>query len=190
MDFLVQGLLELSRIDSRPSLAEPVDLGRQVAEIVDSLQYSIAERGIAVRVDPLPTVIGDPVRISQVFGNLIDNAIKYMKPEGRAAIHVGWVRREGRVQFFVRDTGVGIRPEDQAKIFRLFSRVGGHAVPGDGMGLTTVKKIVEKDGGRIWVESALGQGSTFWFTLSGRDRVEEREDDDAARAATDQNSAG
>ena len=121
---------------------------------------------------------------------MLDNAIKYMKSDGPAAIHVGCVRRDGRTQFFVRDTGVGIRPEDHAKIFRLFSRVGSPSVAGDGMGLTTVKKIVEKRGGRVWVESALGQGSTFCFTLSERDAAEEREDGNGARAATDQDSAG
>jgi signal transduction histidine kinase len=191
MDFLVQGLLELSRIDSRPNPAQPIDLGRQVAEILDSLQYTIGERGIAVRVDPLPVMIGDPVRISQVFGNLIDNAVKYMKPNGDATIHIGCTERDGHLQFFVRDSGVGIRPEDHARIFRLFSRVGGHAVPGDGMGLTTVKKIVEKQGGRIWVESALGQGSTFWFTLSRHGTADEREEDERGlRTATDHDSVG
>lgn len=190
MDFLVQGLLELSRIDSRPNRAQLVELDAMVQGIVDSLRYKIGERGIAVRVDPLPAVTGDPVRISQVFGNLIDNAVKYMQADGAAAIQVGCVRRDGGSQFFVRDTGVGIRPEDQAKIFRLFGRVGGHGVPGDGIGLTAVKKIVEKHGGRIWVESALGQGSTFWFTLPGCGAVEEREDEHGAAAAGDQDSAG
>jgi signal transduction histidine kinase len=176
MDFLVQGLLELSRIDSRPNLTEQVDIARLVDEIVDSLRYKIDERAIAVRVDPLPVVTGDAVRINQVFGNLIDNAVKYMAPSGEASIHVGCDTRNGTPQFFVRDTGIGIRPEDQAKIFRLFSRVGGHSVPGDGMGLTAVKKILEKHGGRIWVDSAPGKGSTFWFTLPGRDTDEEREE--------------
>jgi signal transduction histidine kinase len=176
MDFRVQGLLELSRIDSRPNLAEPVDVARTVAEIVDSLRYTIDTRGIAVRVDPLPAVTGDAVRIHQVFGNLIDNAVKYVKPQGEASIHIGCEAHNGTPHFFVRDSGIGIRPEDQAKIFRLFSRVGGNGVAGDGMGLTAVKKILEKHGGRIWVDSTPGKGSTFWFTLPGRDADEEREE--------------
>ncbi len=190
MDFLVQGLLELSRIDSRPNRAQRVELDGVIRDIVDSLHYKIGERGIAVRVDPLPAVTGDPVRISQVFGNLIDNAVKYMRPDGEAAIHVGCVRRDGMSHFFVRDTGVGIRPEDQAKIFRLFGRVGGHGVPGDGIGLTAVKKILEKHGGKIWVESTLGQGSTFWFTLPESAAAEEREDEHGTTATGDQDSAG
>jgi signal transduction histidine kinase len=190
MDFLVQGLLELSRIDSRPERAQAVQLDGLVGDILDSLRYKISERGIAVRVDPLPVVVGDPLRISQVFGNLIDNAVKYMRPDGDAAIHVGCVRRDAFAHFFVRDTGIGIRPEDHAKIFRLFGRVGGHGVPGDGVGLTAVKKILEKHGGKIWVESALGQGSTFWFTLPGTGATEEQEEDRGAAAAGDQDSAG
>ena len=168
MDFLVQRLLDLSRIDSRPYAAQSVDLGTLVAEVLDSFQYMIGHRRISVRVDPLPVVTGDPVRIQQVFSNLIDNAVKYMPAEGEAIIRVGCVQRDGTAQFFVRDSGVGIRPEDQGKIFRLFGRVGNRAVPGDGMGLTAVKKILEKQGGKIWVESALGRGSTFWFTLPRR----------------------
>jgi len=179
MDFFVQGLLELSRIDSRADLGQSVDLAQVVRAVLDSLRFTIDARGIDLRVDPLPVIIGDPVRVNQVFGNLIDNAVKYMRPNGPAVIHIGCARRSGSLQFFVRDSGVGIRPEDQSRIFRLFGRVGGHAVPGDGMGLTTVKRIVEKQGGRIWVESALGQGSTFWFTLPGIEARDPREARDA-----------
>jgi signal transduction histidine kinase len=165
MDFLVRGLLELSRIDNRPHVADRVDVERIVDDVFASMQFNIAARGIAVRVDPLPAVTGDALRISQVFGNLIDNAIKYTKPEGEAHIRVGCETRDGDLHFFVRDTGIGIRAEDQVKIFRLFTRIGSAGVAGDGMGLTAVKKILEKHGGKIWVESAPGRGSTFWFTL-------------------------
>lgn len=190
MDFLVKGLLELSRIDSRPNLAQPVDVAALVSAILDSLRFTVDQRRISVRVDPLPVVIGDPVRINRVFGNLIDNAVKYMKPIGAATLHVGWVQRDGTREYFVRDSGIGIRPEDQARIFRLFGRVGDHAVAGDGMGLTAVKKILEKQGGRIWVESALGHGSTFWFTLPARDATEEWEDDRGGAPTSDQHPAG
>jgi signal transduction histidine kinase len=187
MDFLVHGLLELSRIDNRPHVAQAVDVRRLVDDVVASLQFSITERAIAVRVDALPMVSGDPVRISQVFSNLIDNAIKYAKRDGDASVRIGCERRDGRPAFFVRDTGIGIRPEDQAKIFRLFTRVGDHGVAGDGMGLTAVKKIIEKHGGKMWVDSRLGHGSTFWFTLPEAP-VARREDDGAG--AVDQDSAG
>ena len=190
MEFLVHGLLELSRIDSRPAVLERLDLGSTVREVLGSLQYRVTTRGIAVRVDPLPAVTADRLRITQVFGNLLDNAVKYMKPDGEAAIHVGCQWRDGAPRFFVRDTGIGIRPEDQPKIFRLFSRVGDRAVPGDGIGLTAVRKIVEKLGGTIWVESSLGRGSTFWFTLPGRDAAEGQEVVSGAAATGDQDSPG
>lgn len=165
MDFLVKGLLELSRIDSRPSSAQTIDTPKLVEDILGSLHFHVSARRIDVIVDPLPMVVGDPVRLSQVFSNLIDNAIKYMKPLGDARLHIGCQPNGVAYRFFVRDNGIGIRAEDHAKIFRLFTRVGTTNVPGEGMGLTAVKKILEKHGGRIWVESELGRGSTFWFTL-------------------------
>jgi signal transduction histidine kinase len=187
MDFLVGGLLELSRIDSRPNADRPVDLNTTVDDVLGSLQFRIAERGIRVCVDPLPTVQGDPIRMSQVFSNLVDNAIKYMKPQGEAEIHIGCHTNGAAHHFFVRDTGIGIRAEDHARVFRLFTRVSASAVPGEGLGLTAVKKIIEKHEGRIWVESDLGQGSTFWFTLPKEVGPERREND--ATLGTDQDSA-
>ena len=159
-----------------------MELNTIVADILGALQYNISARGIDVTVEPLPTVLGDAVRLSQVFSNLIDNAIKYMKPRGEAAIHIGCQERGDAYRFFVRDTGLGIRPEDHGKIFRLFTRLCSSTVPGEGLGLTAVKKIVEKHGGKIWVESDLGQGSTFWFILPRRG-AEERSDTDAATEA-------
>jgi signal transduction histidine kinase len=188
MDGLVRGLLELSRIDRRPQAAEPVDLRATVDEVLGTQQYRIGERGIEVAVDPLPTVHGDPMRLGQVFANLIDNAIKYMKPEGEARIHVGCSNGGNAYRFFVRDSGIGIHANDHGRVFRLFTRVandGGTA--GEGLGLTAVKKIVEKHGGRVWVESALGEGSTFWFTLPKE--MDGRTVDDAP-TGTDQDLAG
>jgi signal transduction histidine kinase len=175
MELLVQGLLELARIDSRPAVAERIDLDAVVREIVATLQYRIAARQIAVRLDPLPTVLADRLRMHQVFANLLDNAVKFMPGDGAATIHVGCVFGNAGAQFFVRDSGRGIRAEDHQKIFRLFSRVGDRTVPGEGIGLAAVKKIIEQLGGSIRVESALGRGSTFWFTLPTHEAVSGRE---------------
>ncbi len=164
MGTLVNGVLELARIDTRPQQAERIDLNQLVREVVDAMHYQMAEKKIRASVGPLPEVIGDRLRLSQVFGNLIDNAVKYMKPEG-GHIEVGCAEaRKDAFVFFVRDDGVGIRPEDQAKVFRLFARVNPSCASGEGLGLTAVKRIVERNGGAIWVESAPGRGSTFWFT--------------------------
>lgn len=165
MDVLVTALLELSRIETRPHVQQPIDTRKLVDDIFGAFHFQISERKIAVSTGVLPVVTGDPVRINQVFSNLIDNAIKYMRPQGDKHIEVGCVGNGGHHHFFVRDTGLGIRPEDQATVFRLFARVGNNGVTGDGVGLAAVRKIVEKHGGKIWVESEPGKGSTFWFTL-------------------------
>jgi signal transduction histidine kinase len=165
-----------------------VDLNATVESVLGSLQYVIKERGIGIEVDWLPTVRGDGVRLNQVFGNLIENAIKYMKPEGEAKIHVGYRTNGVGDLFFVNDTGVGIRDEDQSKVFRLFTRLNPSASSGEGLGLTAVRKIVERNGGRIWVESEIGSGSTFWFTWPQNGGLEVA-DDDTHRGAH-QNLAG
>jgi signal transduction histidine kinase len=187
MDGLVRGLLELSRIDRRPQPAQQVDLNTALQEVMGSLQYRIGERRIAVRVAPLPTVRGDPMRLGQVFANLMDNAIKYMKPDGEAHIDVGYENGGETYRFFVRDNGIGIDANDHGRVFRLFTRVANGGTTGEGLGLTAVKKIVEKHGGRIWVDSALGAGSTFWFTLPKQ--PDGRTTDDAP-TGTDQDPAG
>jgi signal transduction histidine kinase len=165
MSSLVRGILELSRLESKPQEMCRVELDALVREVIDALQYQIAAKDIAVSIDPLPAVNGDPLRLSQVFGNLIDNAIKYMKTAGEARIDVRCRALDGRYEFSVRDSGIGIRREDQDKIFRLFSRLGTAGGEGEGIGLAAVKKIVERHGGTIWVESEPGKGTAISFTL-------------------------
>jgi signal transduction histidine kinase len=165
MDVLVNALLDLSRIESRPQVKQPIDTTKLVAEILDAFHYQIARKKITVATGHLPVITGDPVRINQVFSNLIDNAIKYLAPHPSARIDVGCEESDGEQRFFVRDTGPGIRRDDRDKIFRLFMRLGGSGVAGDGVGLAAVRKIVEKHGGKVWVDSELGHGSTFWFSL-------------------------
>jgi signal transduction histidine kinase len=189
MDALVRGLLELSRIDTRPGTLQDVDLAASVAEVLGPFQFRIAERGIEVRADPLPAVRGDALRLGQVFGNLIDNAVKYSKPRGEALIDVGCHDDGDAYRFFVRDNGIGIKPKDQSKIFRIFARVTDNGESGEGLGLTAVKKIVEKHGGRIWVESEFGEGSTFWFVLPKR-RLDGRMMDDETASGADPDLAG
>jgi signal transduction histidine kinase len=165
MDFLVRALLDLSRIDARPPEREDVDLAKMVHDILGAFQFQIHEKRIRVATRELPQVVGDPVRLNQVFSNLIDNAIKYMPERDGAVLEIGCDGRSGQWRFFVRDNGPGIRREDHDKIFRLFTRIGANGVIGEGVGLTAVRKIIDKHGGRIWVESELGKGTTFRFTL-------------------------
>jgi signal transduction histidine kinase len=165
MSLLVKGILQLSRLDAKPVQRERVELTAMVDGILASFHYQVAQRGIVVRVGDLPAVTGDAVRLGQVLSNLIDNAIKYMKPEGPAEIEIHAARQPGADVITVRDTGIGIRRDDQAKIFRLFARVGERAAPGEGIGLAAVRKIVEQHGGMISVDSEPGRGSAFRVTL-------------------------
>jgi signal transduction histidine kinase len=170
MAVLVGGILELSRLDSKPPRMSRVDLGELVQSVLATFQYQLSQRHIRVHVGQLPTVVGDPMRLGQVVSNLIDNAIKYMKPEGPAQIDVSSEHRPEMDVVSVRDSGVGIRPEDQVKIFRLFARLGNNGPPGDGIGLAMVKKIVEQRGGTITVDSEPGQGSVFRFSIPDCDQ--------------------
>jgi len=164
MDGLVGGLLNVSRIATRTAPIEEVDLLAVVETVVESFRYQLSQRGITAVIGDLPTVRGDAVRLNQVFSNLIDNAIKYMGDGAMREIEVGTHRRGGHPVLFVRDTGPGIPPASHEAVFRLFRRLDS-GVPGEGLGLTMVRKIIEKHGGHIWVESTPGQGSTFCFTL-------------------------
>jgi len=166
MDALIQGLLTVSRIATRTNPAEEVCLPRVVERIVESFRYQLDQSNIQVTIGSLPNVRGDTLRLTQVFSNLIDNAIKYMDGNSPRLIEVGARHHDGTPTLFVKDSGPGIPEKSHDAIFRLFRRLA-NGVPGEGLGLTMVRKIVEKHGGRIWIESTPGQGSTFLFTLPG-----------------------
>jgi PAS domain S-box-containing protein len=128
----------------------------------------IKESGATVTYDPLPVVRADQTQLSQVFQNLLGNAIKYRSADP-PAIHISAVRTDGMYEFSVKDNGVGIHPEHHERIFGVFKRLHGKEVPGTGIGLAICRKIVESHGGKIWVESELGRGSTFRFTIPADD---------------------
>ena len=163
MDGLIDGILLYSRVGRVKETLVAVDLNRLVPEVIDSLA---PPAGITVTIEnPLPTVMTEPTRIQQVFQNLLSNAIKYMdKPEGKIRINCS---DEGRQwKFSVTDNGPGIKQQYFGKIFQLFQTLAPRdRVESTGVGLALVKKIVEMYGGRVWVESVVGEGSTFFFTL-------------------------
>jgi signal transduction histidine kinase len=172
---LIAELLELSRIKTRRQKMEPVDVHELVTDIGDVLENDLKSKGIDLVVDTaLPVVQCERARLRQVFQNLIDNAIKYMGEADKPLlkqIHVGCTIRLTETEFYVRDTGIGIDPEDLSKVFFVFRRGKNTAacnVPGKGVGLASVKSIIETYNGTIWVESELGQGSTFRFTINGK----------------------
>ena len=162
---LIRGLLAYSRIGASTATHTPGDLAAAADLATENLRLTIAEKGATVSRDPLPTVHGDPVMLTQLFQNLISNGIKFC--EGHAPrIRISAKRAGGEWVFEVSDNGIGIDPQFLDRIFGIFQRLHSHAeYAGTGIGLALCKRIVERHGGRIWVTSELGKGSTFSFTL-------------------------
>ena len=168
MNTLVTELLELSRIGRVVGPEEEIDVGVLLREIEEELVLKLEQEGVEFIVQqPLPAVRGDRGRIRQVFANLIENAVKFRSLERGLRIEVGCEEERGFYRFHVRDNGIGILPQYQEQIFEPFRQLD-RGIEGVGMGLALVKRIVEHHGGRIWVESELGKGSTFYFTIPDR----------------------
>jgi signal transduction histidine kinase len=169
---LIGELLELSRIKTRRQKMEAVDVHALIDDLAGLFENDLKSRDIALVVDtPLPPLEGERARLRQVFQNLIDNAIKYMGDGPAREIHVGCTQRPGEAEFYVRDTGIGIDPDDLSKVFVVFRRgrnTLAQNVAGKGVGLASVKSIVETYSGTIWATSEPGRGATFKFTINGR----------------------
>lgn len=166
MQGFINDLLEYSRVGSRQRPLERVDLGEPFATAVANLGAAIEESGAEITHDALPTIPGDAARLAQLFQNLLGNALKF-RGERAPRIHVSARRIGRRWRISVADNGIGIAPENFDRIFVIFQRLHSRAdFAGTGIGLALCKKIVERHGGRIWVESRPGEGTTFHFTLS------------------------
>jgi two-component system CheB/CheR fusion protein len=165
IEALLKGLLAYWEISEREanSLAS-IDSGAVLAKALFNLQASIGQAGAIVTSDPLPTVVAEEVMLMHLFQNLISNSIKY-SGEAPPRIHVSASRDEGGWLFAVQDNGIGIAPEDTDRVFGMFRRLHGSEIPGTGIGLALCRKVVGRQGGRIWVESEPGRGSTFKFTI-------------------------
>jgi PAS domain S-box-containing protein len=174
MQRLINDLLAYSRVGTRGKEFAPTDANEVLDRVVADLGAAIRESEATVTRDELPRVMADASQLGQVFQNLVANAIKFRRQEP-PRVHVAAERRGNEWVFSVRDNGIGIAPEYQERIFVLFQRLHTQAeYPGTGMGLAICKKIVERHGGRIWVESEAGQGTTFFFTIPVRRHQEER----------------
>jgi signal transduction histidine kinase len=169
---LIGELLELSRIKTRRQKMELLNMEALIWEMRGLFENDLKSHAIDLVVDsPLPELNAERARIRQVFQNLIDNAIKYMGEGERREIHIGCVLRLTEAEFYVRDTGLGIEPDDVEKVFFVFRRGKNSAtqnIPGKGVGLASVKSIIETYNGKIWVESKLGEGTVFRFTINGK----------------------
>ncbi|WP_245808607.1 ATP-binding protein [Deinococcus hopiensis] len=163
---LIQDLLAFSRVGTREAPAERVDTARIVAEVVLDLGAQIGATGARVVVDGLPFVLGNATLLRQVFQNLLGNALKFCAPGRLPEVRVSGERRGGMVQFDVRDNGIGIESEYHERIFAIFQRLHHRdQYEGSGIGLAVARKIIERHGGRMWLTSTPGEGSTFSFTL-------------------------
>jgi len=168
MQALINGLLAYSRVGTRGGPFRPMDLERALDLALINLKMAIEESGAAIERGELPTVMADESQMVQVFQNLIGNAIKFRREEP-PVVRVRAERREREWLISVEDNGIGIEPRYREKIFFIFHRLHGPAeYPGTGIGLAICKRIVERHGGRIWVESEPGKGSTFYFTIPDR----------------------
>ncbi len=165
MQTLIRDLLAYSRVGTRGKSFEETDSGAALNAALANLATAIRESGAAITHDPLPSVVADPTQLTQLFQNLIGNALKFCK-ERRPEIRISAKRDSGSWRFSVRDNGIGIEPQYRGRIFEIFQRLHTRAeYPGTGIGLAICQRIVERHGGRIWVESELGKGSTFHFTI-------------------------
>jgi light-regulated signal transduction histidine kinase (bacteriophytochrome) len=162
---LIEGLLAYSRVTRGEHKPEAADLDRLLDTALANLKTAIDSSGAKISRDALPMLRVSPQQITQLFQNLVGNAIKFRDPAAPPEIHVGARQQDGSWTLSVRDRGIGIDPQHAGRIFALFRRLHTRdTYPGSGLGLAICKKIVEQHGGRIWVEPA-NPGSVFRFTL-------------------------
>jgi two-component system CheB/CheR fusion protein len=165
IEALLKALLAYWEVNGREhDVFASVDCSAVLAKALLNLQVAIAESGAIVTSGPLPTVVAEEVMLTQLFQNLISNSIKY-RGEETPRIHVSAERDGEGWLFAVRDNGIGIDPQDAGRVFGMFRRLHGNEISGTGIGLALCKKIVERKGGRIWVESEAGRGATFKFII-------------------------
>ena len=168
MQTLINDLLTFSRVGTRGKPFVATDINLILERICKNLEVSIQESGAVIAYDSLPTLNVDKTQIEQLFQNLISNAIKF-RNEKSPDIRVRAEQKEKKWQFSISDNGIGFKPEYKDRIFTIFQRLHGkEEYPGTGIGLAICKKIVERHGGQIRVESEVGKGATFYFTIQDR----------------------
>jgi light-regulated signal transduction histidine kinase (bacteriophytochrome) len=173
MGLLVDDLLNLARMGRRELSLQVSGLKSLVDELIKELQPECEGRQIEWQIGVLPFVECDPGLMKQVFQNLLSNALKFTRPRSQAVIEVGQKDRNGTPVLFVRDNGVGFSMKYADKLFGVFQRLHrAEDFEGTGVGLATVQRIIQKHGGRIWVEAELEKGATFYFTLGASEKTE------------------
>ena len=166
MEQLIEDLLRFSRLGRQPLLKQPVNMADLVHEVLEELRKEQGDRHIDTCVSDLPNGIGDPALLKHVFLNLLSNAFKFTRRQARAVVEVGSQQHAAETVYFVRDNGVGFDMRYATNLFGAFQRFHSAAqFEGTGIGLSIVQRIIQRHGGRIWCETAVDQGATFYFGL-------------------------
>jgi signal transduction histidine kinase len=165
MDHFITALLKLSRLGRRELKLELLDVNGIVQTCLQNLAHQIAESQTEVSVGELPAIVADQTSIEQIVGNILSNAIKYLRPDRPGKVEITATRGEDETLFQIQDNGRGIAARDMDKVFAPFRRAGNEDVPGEGMGLAYVQALVRRHRGRIWCESEPGAGTRMSFTI-------------------------
>ncbi len=169
MDRLINAILRLSREGRRSITPERLELPELARGVVDALRHRIDELGVDVRIAPaMPAIVSDRLAIEQILSNLVENAVKYLKPGRPGVIDISAAHAHGRVTISIADNGRGIETRDHERVFDLFRRSGMQDQPGEGIGLAHVRALAYRLGGTISVESELDKGATFKVNLPAK----------------------
>jgi light-regulated signal transduction histidine kinase (bacteriophytochrome) len=173
MKEMINGLLDYSRVKTHGKPFAAVNCETVIENALADLQIVVEENKAVITHDPLPVIAADEAQLAEVFQNLLRNAIRFRKKDELPRIHVSGRKEGGEWLFSFRDNGIGIEPQYKDSLFVMFRRLHGRGeYPGTGIGLAVCKRIVERHGGRIWVESEYGKGSAFNFTIPVKLKIE------------------
>ena len=170
MDSLLSGLLKLSRMGRANINIEKLDMNKLMPEVISTLEFQAGETRATMEVEELPPCYGDEAQINQVFSNLLGNALKFLDPKRRGVIRISGREEKEQVVYCVEDNGIGIAEKDKDAIFEIFHKLNPDDKRGEGLGLVIVKKILDRHGGKVWVESEPGKGSKFYVSLPDTSR--------------------